>query len=56
MFNLPTFQTAGYVRPLGHASNDDVRTQLTKGWAVLAEVAGSARRCYAYQDLSLIHI
>ena len=49
-YNLPTYQTAGYVQPLGHASGDDVRTQLTKGWAVLADVAGTARRGYDYQD------
>ena len=50
MYNLPTFQTAGYVRPLGHASGDDVRTQLTRGWAVLAEVAEGSRQAYEYND------
>jgi len=50
MFNLPTFQTAGYSKPLGHVTSDEVRTQLTRGWAAIAEVVGSERRCYAYQD------
>ncbi len=45
-YNLPTFETAGYVSPLGHTSSDDVRTQLTVGWAVLAEVATDRRAAY----------
>ena len=49
-YNLPTHQTAGYVSPLSYMSNDDFRTQLTSGWAILAEAAGTARRGYEYQD------
>ena len=49
-YALPTYQTAGYVSPLGHASGDDVRTQLTLGWATLADVAKGARRAYEYDD------
>lgn len=33
-----TFQTAGYVSPLAHSSGDDIRTQLTSGWAMLTTV------------------
>ena len=49
-YNLPTFQTAGYVSPLGHACSDDARTQLTRGWAALVDVASPARRAYEYED------
>ena len=33
-----TFQTAGYVSPLGHISDDDIRIQLATGWAMLETV------------------
>lgn len=45
-----TFQTAGYVSPLGHSSGDDVRVQLTRGWAQLDAVACRDGRYDDYQQ------